>query len=241
MGGVPAAPLDARRTAKAEAEAGCGSFEAAAARIGAAMGGYTAGSSRAPSSSTEERRKPPNGMPWCRVRILDTGSSPEDPCPVETAVDDRAYGVHSPSSKQTLQLRLSGATTRSLAERSQSDGPCMSCVCQGSAPGTNGSPPWPADASWVFFRSRRRCFLDDASQMQEASSGETPAAPCHLSNAGLSRSGGRFFRGSARQRFLPCLCFLSSSFFFGRLFLLPLHRRTDKIHNPSYASNWQCG
>lgn len=37
MGGVPAAPLDARRTAKAEAEAGCGSFEAAAARIGAAM------------------------------------------------------------------------------------------------------------------------------------------------------------------------------------------------------------
>lgn len=69
-----------------------------------------------------------------------------------------------------------------------------------------------------FFRSRRRCFLDDASQMQEASSGETPAAPCHLSNAGLSRSGGRFFRGSARQRFLPCLCFLSSSFFFGRLF-----------------------
>ncbi|KAH0527795.1 hypothetical protein TsFJ059_002735 [Trichoderma semiorbis] len=150
MGGVPAAPLDARRTAKAEAEAGCGSFEAAAARIGAAMGGYTAGSSRAPSSSTKKRRKPPNGMPSCRVRILDTGSSPEDPCPVETAVDDRAYGVHSPSCKQTLQLRLSGATTRSLAERSQSDGPCMSCVCQGSAPGANSSPPWPADASWVF-------------------------------------------------------------------------------------------
>lgn len=50
--------------------------------------------------------------------------SPENPC---RRGRHRTYGVQF----STPQLRPSDATTRSLAERSQSDGPCMSCVRQG--------------------------------------------------------------------------------------------------------------
>jgi hypothetical protein len=68
------------------------------------------------------------------------------PCPGSAGGDGhRTYGVH----LSTPQLRLSDATTRSLAERGQSDGPCMSCVCQGPADGANGSAAWPAWGGWV--------------------------------------------------------------------------------------------
>lgn len=77
MGGVPAAPLDARRTAKAEAEAGCGSFEAAAARIGAAME-QEATLREAPGRRLARQRSDANHQMACRrvvsgYWILDTG------------------------------------------------------------------------------------------------------------------------------------------------------------------------
>lgn len=78
-------------------------------------------------------------MEWHRIHRRAVGErrrwlhvSPENPC---RRGRHRTYGVQF----STPQLRPSDATTRSLAERSQSDGPCMSCVRQ-------GRPVWPMAA-----------------------------------------------------------------------------------------------